>query len=148
MGSSNLQQGRGSAARVIPAPGMFGHPPALGYIVFTEVWERFSFYGMQALLVLYMTGHLLQPNVVQHVTGFGRLRDGIEALFGPLSTQALAAQVFGIYVGLIYLAPVLGGIVGDRISGRRLAVLSGALLMAAGHFLLAFDASFLAALLA
>lgn len=125
----------------------WGHPKGLGYIVFTEAWERFSFYGMQALLVLYMAGHLFQPEFVQKVIGFAAFRGAVEGVFGPLSVQALASQVFGLYVGMIYLMPVLGGLIGDRLTGRKRAVVAGALLMAAGHFLMAFEAFFLFALL-
>ena len=59
-----------------------GHPRGLAYIAFTEAWERFSFYGMQALLMLYMTGHLLHPGVVENVAGFAAFRAGVEAVFG------------------------------------------------------------------
>lgn len=124
----------------------FGHPRGLAYIAFTEAWERFSFYGMQALLMLYMTGHLLNPGVIEGVAGFAAFRSGVEAVFGELSPQALASQIFGIYVGLVYLMPILGGLVGDRLTGRTAAVLAGAMLMAAGHFMMAFEAAFLAAL--
>jgi len=70
----------------------------------------------------------------------------MQAVFGTLSIQALAAQTFGLYIGLIYFAPVVGGWLGDRLTGRRRAVLAGATLMAAGHFLMAFEQSFLVAL--
>lgn len=125
-----------------------GHPKGLAFIVFTEAWERFSFYGMQALLVLYMATHLLQPGAVEAVVGFAALRGAIEAVFGSLSVQALATQIFGLYVGLIYFMPVLGGYLGDRLMGRRRAVLLGGALMAVGHFLMAFEAAFLFALMA
>ncbi len=125
-----------------------GHPRGLAYIAFTEAWERFSFYGMQALLMLYMTGHLLNPGVVEGVAGFAAFRAGIEAVFGELSQQALASQIFGLYVGFVYLTPILGGLVGDRLIGRTAAVISGALTMAAGHFLMAIEAAFLPALAA
>lgn len=127
---------------------ILGHPRGLAYIAFTEAWERFSFYGMQALLVLYMTGYLLHPGTVEQVAGFASLRAALESLYGPLSIQALASTIFGLYVGLIYFTPVLGGLVGDRIMGRKRAVLAGAVLMAAGHFMMAFVAAFLPALLA
>ncbi|MFT4076953.1 MAG: peptide MFS transporter [Asticcacaulis sp.] len=123
-----------------------GHPKGLAYIAFTEAWERFSFYGMQALLMLYMTGHLLMPGVVDRVWGFDAFRSLVESVTGPLSVQALAAQIFGIYVALVYFGPVVGGLIGDRIMGRTPAVLTGALLLAAGHFLMAFEAAFLPAL--
>ncbi len=126
----------------------FGHPKGLGYIVFTEAWERFSFYGMQGLLVLYMAGYLFQPGPVDNVIGFEVLRGTIESVTGPLSHQALATQLFGIYVGLVYFLPVFGGLLGDRVLGRTRAVLLGAVAMALGHFLLAFEAPFVFALLA
>ncbi len=124
----------------------FGHPKGLAYIVFTEAWERFSFYGMQALLILYMATYLFLPENSGNVAAFEPFRGMFEAVFGPLSVQALASQVFGAYVGLVYFAPVLGGLIGDRLLGRTKAVLLGALLMALGHFLMAFEASFLLAL--
>ncbi|ESQ82257.1 hypothetical protein AEAC466_18090 [Asticcacaulis sp. AC466] len=123
-----------------------GHPKGLAYIAFTEAWERFSFYGMQALLMLYMTGRLLTPGVVDHVWGFNAFRSLVESVTGPLSVQALAAQIFGIYVALVYFGPVVGGLIGDRLIGRTPAVLTGALLLAAGHFLMAFEPAFLPAL--
>lgn len=126
--------------------GFLGHPAGLAYIVFTEAWERFSFYGMQALLVLYMATYLLHPGTVEGVTGFTAFQGWIESVFGDLSIQALASQIFGIYIGLIYFMPVIGGYLGDRILGRTRAVLLGAVFMALGHFLMAFEASFLFAL--
>jgi POT family proton-dependent oligopeptide transporter len=126
----------------------FGHPRGLAFIVFTEAWERFSFYGMQALLVLYMAGHLLQPGNVDNVAGFPAFRAAVEGVFGPLSTQALATQIFGLYVGLVYFMPVFGGLAGDRVLGQRRAVILGAISMALGHFLMAFESAFLGALLA
>lgn len=124
-----------------------GHPRGLAYIVFTEAWERFSFYGMQALLILYMATHLFLPDNAGNVVGFEPFRGTFEAVFGPLSVQALSSQVFGVYVGLVYFSPVLGGLIGDRLLGRTKAVLLGAVFMAVGHFLMAFEASFLLALL-
>jgi POT family proton-dependent oligopeptide transporter len=125
-----------------------GHPKGLAFIVFTEAWERFSFYGMQALLVLYMASHLLHPGTIETVAAFGPFRTLLEAVFGPLSVQAMATQIFGLYIGLIYFMPVVGGWLGDRVLGQQKAVLLGAALMAAGHFLMAFEAAFLFALLA
>lgn len=124
-----------------------GHPRGLAFIAFTEAWERFSFYGMQALLTLYMTGYLLKEGTVAGVAGFAALRRGLESVYGPLSIQALASTVFSLYVGLIYFTPVLGGLLGDRYIGRKRAVLIGAVLLALGHFMMAFNASFLPALL-
>ncbi len=126
---------------------MFDHPPGLWVLAGTELWERISFHGMQALLVLYMVGALLLPGHVERIIGFETIRAGIEGVTGPLSVKALAAQIFGLYVGLIYFTPVIGGAIGDRLIGRRVAVVVGGLLMACGHFSLAFDETFLPALL-
>jgi POT family proton-dependent oligopeptide transporter len=124
-----------------------GHPRGLAVIGFTEVWERFSYYGMQALLVLYMTQQLLLPGHVEHVLGFGPFRAALEAVYGPLSPLALGSIIFGLYSGFVYVTPILGGLLADRLTGRTRAVILGASLMAAGHFLMAFEASFLLALL-
>ena len=124
-----------------------GHPRALGYLAFAEAWERFSFYGMQALLVLYMVKQLLLPGHIEHVAGFGLFRVGLQHLYGPLgTTQALASAVFGLYAGLVYITPFLGGLLADRVLGRTATITLGAVLMAIGHFLMAFDVSFLPAL--
>ena len=131
-----------------PDSAFFGHPKGLGFIVFTEAWERFSFYGMQALLVLYMTSYLFIDGNADHVAGFAGFTAVMFAVFGELSPTALATQTFGIYIGLVYFAPVLGGLLGDRWLGRRRAVAIGALLMVAGHFMMAIEAAFLFALLA
>ena len=123
-----------------------GHPRGLGYIAFAEAWERFSYYGMQALLVLYMVNRLLHSPHVDHIAGFGPFRQLIEAVRGPLEIQPLASTIFGLYTGLVYLTPIAGGIIADRFLGRTLTITIGALLMSAGHFLMAFDVTFLLAL--
>lgn len=124
-----------------------GHPRGLGYLAFTEAWERFSYYGMQTLLVLYMVQQLLLPGHVERIAGFGWFRAALEQAYGrSLSTVALASAIFGLYTGLVYLTPILGGLVADRWLGRTRTITVGALLMAAGHFLMAFDVSFLVAL--
>ena len=124
----------------------FGHPKGLAFLAFTEAWERFSYYGMAALLVLYMVNQLLLPGHVEHVAGFAAMRGLLESAFGPMSTQALASQIFGLYSGFVYFTPILGGWIGDRI-GQRSAVVLGALSMSGGHLAMAFDQSFLLALL-
>src|SRR5690349_19071447 len=126
--------------------GFLGHPPGLAYLAFTEAWERFSYYGMTALLVLYMVNQLLLPGHIEHVAGFTTFRRLVEDTSGPLSTQALASQIFGLYAGFVYFTPVLGGWLGDRI-GQRSAVVLGALSMTGGHLAMAFDQTFLLALL-
>ncbi|MNJ23389.1 Di-/tripeptide transporter [compost metagenome] len=138
----------GAAATVGPSGRrLFGHPAGLWYLAFTEAWERFSYYGMQTLLVLYMVGQLLQPGHIENVAGFASFRAALEGVYGPLSIQALASAIFGIYTGLVYLTPVLGGLVADRWLGRTRTILLGGTLMTIGHFLMAFDVSFLGALL-
>ncbi|HTL67482.1 MAG TPA: peptide MFS transporter [Lacunisphaera sp.] len=127
-----------------------GHPRGLGYLGFTEAWERFSYYGMQTLLVLYMTRQLLLPGHVENIVGIGVFGRFLESVYGggqPMSIVAQASAIFGLYTGLVYLTPIAGGFVADRWLGRTKTVTLGAVLMAAGHFLMAFDYSFLFALL-
>jgi POT family proton-dependent oligopeptide transporter len=123
------------------------HPKGLYYLAFTEAWERFSYYGMSALVVLYMVNQLLLPGHVENIAGFAAFRATVESVFGPLSTQALASQIFGLYSGFVYFTPLLGGQIADRWIGQRNAVVIGALFMSAGHIAMAFDRSFLLALL-
>jgi POT family proton-dependent oligopeptide transporter len=129
-----------------PARRLAGEPVGLFYLAFTEAWERFSFYGMGALLPLYMSQALLLPGRVDGVAGFAAFRAGLEALFGPMTTLGLASQIFGLYSGLMYFTPVFGGLIADRLLGRRRTVMLGAVLMSGGHLAMAFDRSFLLAL--
>jgi len=124
----------------------FGHPRGLGWLSSTEVWERFSYYGMQALLVLYLTHRLLLPGHVEHVAGFGPFRAALESVYGPMTPQALGSVIFGLYAGLVWMTPILGGLLADRVTGRTVAILTGGSLMTLGHFLMAFEQSFLVAL--
>jgi POT family proton-dependent oligopeptide transporter len=124
-----------------------GHPRGLFYLAFTEAWERFSYYGMTALLALYMVNQLLLPGHVEQIAGFAGFRSAVESLVGPLSTQALASQIFGLYSGFVYFTPLLGGMIADRWIGQRNGVVIGALSMSAGHIAMTFDRSFLGALL-
>jgi POT family proton-dependent oligopeptide transporter len=135
------------AAHALAGPRFFGHPLGLGWLSGAEFCERFSYSGMQALLVLYMTHSLLLPGHVEKVRGFAALRALMEGAYGPLSPQALGSAVFGLYAGLVYLTPLAGGLLADRLLGRTKTVVLGASLMTAGHFLMAFNASFLIALL-
>ena len=128
-------------------PTLLGHPKGLFYLAATEGWERFSFYGMTALVVLYMVNLLLLPGHVEHIAGFPAFRAAVESIVGPLSTQALASQIFGLYSGFVYFTPLLGGLIADRWIGQRNAVVIGALSMSAGHIAMTFDQSFLLALL-
>ena len=99
----------------------FGHPRGLTILFLTEMWEKFSFYGMRALLVYYMTTSLL---------------------IGP----AGASLVYGLYTAIVYLTPILGGAIADRWLGKRRAVVIGGSIMAAGHFLMIFEPLFYPAL--
>jgi POT family proton-dependent oligopeptide transporter len=126
---------------------VFGHPRGLVVLAGTELWDRISFHGMQALLTLYMVDQLFLPGHIERIVGFAGFRSVVEHITGPLSVQALATQIFGIYVGLVYFTPSLGGALGDRVLGRTRTVTLGALLMTAGHFCMAFDQSFLLAML-
>src|SRR4029078_10740984 len=122
-----------------------GHPKGLGFLGFTEACERFSYYSMQTLLTLYMVNYLLLAEHVDGVAGLGWLRawhyPGLE---GP----PLASAIFGDYPSLVYLMPILGGIIADKLTGRRVALIAGGLVMALGHFLMAIEGAFLFALLA
>ncbi|MFM6927239.1 MAG: peptide MFS transporter [Bdellovibrio sp.] len=126
----------------------FGHPRPLFTLFFTEMWERFSFYGMRALLVLYMTQYLfIQAHEGKEIWGYSALRGAIEHFFGPLSTQGFASQIYGLYMGLVYFTPFFGGIIADRYWGQRRSVYVGGILMAIGHFLMAAESLFFPALL-
>ena len=124
---------------------IFGHPRGLAYLAFTEMWERFSYYGMTALLTLYMVKQLLLPGHVENVLGLDALRTLFE-FRGLMSDLAFASLIYGWYGGLVYFTPVLGGLIADRWLGAKRTVVIGALLMSAGHIAMSFDASFLFAL--
>src|SRR5579859_4907721 len=126
---------------------LFGHPKGLTYLFTTEMWERFSFYGMRSLLVLYMTKYLLVPEHAGAVFGLAGARRVLEALFGPLDVQPLSSQIWGFYTALVYFTPMFGGLLADRALGRRRTVVLGAVLMAIGHFMMAVEQLFLLALL-
>jgi POT family proton-dependent oligopeptide transporter len=121
-----------------------GHPKGLGFLGFTEGCERFSYYSMQTLLTLYMVNYLLLPGHIEKVAGLAWLR----AWHYPgLDGQPLSSAIFGDYTSLVYLMPILGGIIADKLTGRRIALIAGGLVMALGHFLMAIEGAFLFALL-
>ena len=97
-----------------PRKTFLGHPRGLVILFFTEMWERFSYYGMRALLVLYLTQHFL---------------------FGPAEAQG----IYAAYAALVYLMPVIGGMIADKYLGSRKAVIIGAVLLVLGHFTMAFE---------
>jgi POT family proton-dependent oligopeptide transporter len=122
-----------------------GHPKGLGYLGFTEGCERFSYYSMQTLLVLYMVNYLLVPGRMENVVGLDWLNAHV---YPGLSGQPLASAIFGTYTALVYLTPILGGIIADKWLGRNATLITGGVLMAIGHFLMAIEPAFLLALLA
>ncbi len=95
-------------------PEFAGHPKGLFVLFFAEMWERFSYYGMRALLIFYLTQHWLY-------------------------NDEKASVIYGAYTALVYIAPVLGGYLADKYLGQRKAVLFGAVLLTIGHFLMAFE---------
>jgi len=127
------------------AGGLGKHPAGLYVLAATELAERFSYYGMTALLVLYMVKQLLLPGHAEHVIGLAALRHVFE-FRGPMSDQAFASLIYGWYGGLVYFTPLIGGWVADRWLGIKRTVILGALLMAAGHLAMSLDATFLIAL--
>jgi POT family proton-dependent oligopeptide transporter len=102
--------------------GILGHPAGLYFLFFTEMWERFSYYGMRSLLVYYMIKHLQ-------------------------FTQERSSQIYGLYTGFVYFTPLFGGMLADRLVGQRRIVILGAVLMAMGHFMMAVEDMFFPALL-
>lgn len=123
-----------------------GHPRGLGFLSFSEAFERFSYYGMAALLPLYGAKQLFLPGHIERIWGFAGFRHLLEALYGPLTALTLGGSIAGLYGSFVYLTPILGGLVADRLIGRTRAVVGGAGLMTLGHFLMAFDQTFLVAL--
>ena len=115
-GAGGGVQGKAQSATI------FGHPRGVVVLWSTEVWDRISFHGMQALLVLYLANQLLLPANIGKVVGFPEFRHAIEYLTGPLTIKALAAQIFGLYIGFVYFMPMVGAALGDALLGRRKAV--------------------------
>jgi proton-dependent oligopeptide transporter, POT family len=126
------------------AKNILGHPAGLFVLFFTEMWERFSYYGMRALLVLYMTDHLIKHALNGgYVFGFGALQSTLESVFGPLGIQPLSSQIYGLYTGFVYFTPFFGGILADKVIGQKKSVFIGGILMGFGQFLLMSEVTFL-----
>lgn len=126
---------------------VLGHPRGLGYLVFCEAFERFSYYGMQALLVLYLTQYLLLPGHVEQIAGYVPFHGLLQSIYGDLATPvATGAAITGLYSAGVYLTPILGGFIADQWLGRTKTVALGAIIMVLGHFLMAFDVAFVAAI--
>src|SRR5687767_3805728 len=111
---------QGEARRGISAhdTAFFGHPRGLSTLFFTEMWERFSYYGMRALLILFMTAPIAEGGL-----GMG---------------TAVAGAIYGLYTSMVYMTTLPGGWIADRVIGQRRAVLYGGILIACGHFSMAF----------
>ena len=124
-----------------------GHPIGLSVLFGTEMWERFSYYGMRALLILYLTKYLLLPGHAENIWGYGTVRGALEALFGPLDVQPFSSLIYGQYTGLVYLTPLLGGVLADRWFGQKRIVFVGIIMMAIGHFMMAFESMLFIALI-
>lgn len=97
-----------------PEPEVFGHPKGLFVLFLAEMWERFSYYGMRALLIFYLVQHWMY-------------------------SDSEASVIYGAYTALVYITPVIGGYLADRYLGQRKAVLFGAILLTLGHFFMAFE---------
>jgi POT family proton-dependent oligopeptide transporter len=117
--SNSIDNSRASSA-AIEDRSFFGHPRGLSTLFFTEMWERFSYYGLRPLLVLFMSAAIMQG-------GFGIERDQ-------------ASAIVGIYAASVYLASLPGGWVADRLLGLRRAIMTGAVLIACGHFSIGLSA--------
>jgi POT family proton-dependent oligopeptide transporter len=135
-----------SPAPVVNTGTFLGHPKGLAVLFGTELWERFNYYGMRALLVLYMVKYLFLPGHIETIAGYGAIKAALESLFGPLEAQPLASQIYGFYTGFVYLTPFFGGMIADKVLGQRRSVYLGSILMAAGEFMLMKDALFFPAL--
>jgi len=121
-----------------PSPGdRFGHPRGLSVLFGTELWERFCYYGMRALLTLYMVKFLFVGGRPDSVLGYAAVKSGYEFFSGPLDRVQLASLLYGTYTALTYLTGLIGGFFADNVLGQRRAVLVGGITMAAGEFLLA-----------
>jgi POT family proton-dependent oligopeptide transporter len=115
---------------------LFGHPLGLSVLFGTEMWERFCYYGMRALLTFYMVQFLFIGGEPSQVLGYGAVKHTLEFFYGPLKPQPLGALVYGLYTMATYLSGLLGGYVADTLLGQRRAVILGGLVMAAGEFML------------
>lgn len=124
----------------------FGHPRALGYLVGVEGFWMFSYAGMQFLLTLYMSQQLLLPGHVEHVLGFGLYRSLLEHGGRALSPLEIASRTYGLATGLIYVFPVLGGLIADRWLGRRRTLTIGLVITLASFTFLSTESGFLIAL--
>src|SRR5438094_7762367 len=119
----------GASSASVTDRGFFGHPRGLSTLFFTEMWERFSYYGMRAILTLYMTKTLAEG--------------------GLAFDEKYAALIYATYVSSVWYLPLIGGWLADKVLGARRAVLIGGIIIACGHYSMAIDSlpTFYAALI-
>jgi POT family proton-dependent oligopeptide transporter len=123
------------------------HPVGLRVLYLTEVWERFSFYGLRSLLVLYLNAGVLEPGRFGDVIGSRLVMAFFSVPVDSAGVQALSSQINEAYSGIAYLTPLAGGVIADRLLGTRVTLLLGGVLMAMGHACMAFEQTFLIGLL-
>ncbi|HKD46663.1 MAG TPA: peptide MFS transporter [Rhizomicrobium sp.] len=119
---------------------LFGHPRGLTTLFGTEMWERFTYYGMRALFIYYLTMEVLLPGHVEHVLFYPQIKAFYEWMSGPLNVQQLSSLIYGTYTGLVYATPLLGGWIADNYIGQRKTVIIGILLMGIGQFMMTSEA--------
>ena len=128
-----------TAAGAVKERTLFGHPIGLSYLFTTEMCERFSYYGMRALLILTLANYLLLQPTADSVIGYQALKHFFEIIYNggaPLGPYPLASLVYGNYTSFVYLTPLIGGVIADRWLGQRNSVIVGAAIMAIGEFTL------------
>lgn len=129
---------------------LIGHPVGLSYLFFTEASERFSYYGMRAILIYTLVNYLLLHQAAGTVVGYNALKHILELIYNggkPLAPQPLSSIIYGNYTSFVYLTPLLGGLIADRWIGQRNSVIIGGIIMAAGEFTLMMHEFFLLGLL-
>src|SRR5258707_11906315 len=107
-----------------------GHPKGLGFLGFTEACERFSYYSMQTLLVLYMVNYLLLPGRMENVVGLKWLQAHV---YHGISGQPLASAIFGTYTSLVYGTPIIGGYISEKLRGRGNTLIQDFIFLAKMH---------------
>ncbi|MGA7675806.1 MAG: peptide MFS transporter [Rhizomicrobium sp.] len=129
----------GTAGGTVKERTLFGHPIGLSYLFTTEMWERFSYYGMRAILVYTLVNYLLLHPTADSIIGYHALKHVLEFVYNgglPLAPQPLSSDIYGTYTSFVYLTPIIGGFIADRWLGQRNSVVIGAIIMAAGEFTL------------
>lgn len=119
------------------------HPVGLAWLSGSEFWERFAYYGAQPLIALYISQYLLTGDHVEHVIGYSALKGFIGFIYGAnLKPEQIGIGISGIYSALVYLTPIFGGLIAERWLGRTPTVVTGAIAMMIGQFLMALDSGF------